>query len=672
MNISLPWTKKESPSEGDRELISELREKVSDAKDSMHRRHRRWRKYDEYYEGIHLINKNIGTDHGLIDAPKSSRDRKPLNLIHATVEAIVPIIMDARPMWYVLSEMDNAIGMTLAEDVSGYLRGFWYWDDMDESHEEVVRDFVIYGTGAKRTRWDQFSRPLSSENEMVQLSSDEDGRAGITEHEGVNYAGDVTTEWIDPFRVFIDPAADSVGDARFVAIAVAITEEEFERQFPDKSVSDVDRENPSEYSRRERNESQSNLLHTGSRIEVWEVYHQWGEKMTIFTGDQVLWHGDNPTPGNRFPVTMYANSDRGGVLWGKSEVRDLISVNDFLNLINYRVARNQRFSGNQQMVTNDDSIDDVTNEPGKLHKVKPKVAGGEEGYIKWLNPPPLDTSVFTWMQMLLRLFDTLSGVHDVTESIKPEGITTGLAVGMMNEAAQRRVRLMISSISRALEKEGQIILEFMQNNYASDRFITYMNGEGMDTAEVTQGALRHAVLSNGNPMPFRVVVQHKGELPVNPAAMIDISRQLYLDGIVDQEEVLKQAKWPGRQEVMSRMAQAEQANVQGQMAAQQQAMGATEGPPPAPGEGQGAGEMNGAGPPGGASMSGQQRGANPMIQQIVQEFGEENAQAVLDVISTLAQDGPQGLSGEQKQFLMSLGQEGQERLQQIVRQIGRQ
>lgn len=655
MRLSLPWTKKTRPDGGDSEAINKLREMVSNSQNEMQKRHRQWRLFDEYYEGIHLINKDIKSENGVIPVGSADKDRKPLNLIKATIEAIVPLIMDARPMWYVLSEVQGAIGMTLAEDVSDYLRGFWYWDKMDEKHEEVVRDMLIYGTGVKRVRWDRFSRQVGNVDDMVSLSSDGE-QDTITEYDGVNYVGDITTEWVDPFRFIVDPAASSLDEARYAGVVVAISEDDFERQFPKADIGDVSRDVPSDYSKRDKATTNSLNINRDMMIEIVEIYYDYGTKLAIFTGDQMLWHGDNPTPDNKFPFVMYKNVARGGVMWGQSEVKDLIAVNDFVNLINYRVARNQRFSGNQQMVTNDDSIAEVTNEPGALHKVRARVAGGEKGYITWLNPPPLDVSVFTWMQTLLRLFDMLSGVHDVTQGIMPEGSrATGVAFSSMDQAAQRRVRLMVSCTSRGLEREGQIMLEFMQENYAEPRAITFMGDSGIDSTTLEDSALRHTLLSNGNPMPFRVVVQHRGDLPRNPVAMVDMARQFYLDGLIDQEEVLKQARWPERHTVMQRMSAAQQARVQGQMAAMQ---------------GQAPPGMEGQMGQGGGGAMGQAPSQDPIRGAIAEAFGPEMVDAISGIIQSIATKGPEGLDPQQQQLIAQMNEVQREQLKTIIRSIG--
>lgn len=586
MRINIPFVgtveiRRRGQQEGDTELINDLKDMVGVAKEALKTRHKLWRKYDEYYNGIHLINKGIPVVE-IGDMPRKHRDKLPINFCRSTVEQMIPVLIDAAPAWYAVYEGSDTVGPELAGGTTDFMQGFWYYVNMDDTLKEMLRDFVVYGTGVLRSHWDRYVHPILEmlpegevpEEAIVRPIEEEED---TTESEGgIEYKGDVNVEWCDPFCVFPDPAARKLHDCRFVALMIEMTEDDFKRQFPDVDHDDVTRVTQGRLEEIGRRDTeQGKVIRKVRMVEVWEVYHEFGERQTLYTGNQILWDGENPTPDYKFPLVLFANGKRGNEIWGRSEIQDLVAPQDFMNLTNYRIARHQRLTANPQKVTNDATLKTVTNEAGAIVYVKPNVPGNREGYCNWAEPPAISPQLFVWMSFLERSFDTLSGIQDVTQGIKPKGVTSGIALGILNEAGQARLRLMIGVVAVGLEKLGQLVLELMQENYTEERQIAFMGADAPQTATLGVGALKHPFLSGEGRMPFRIIVQSRGDLPTNPAAQLDIAIQMYTAGAIDRQELLTVAHWPRRDKIVERMEAKEQMQMQGQMAA----MGAQGGMP---------------------------------------------------------------------------------------------
>lgn len=665
MRINLPGigeiqVTRRKRSKEDETLLTDLKNMVKIAQESMKVRHEQWRRYDEYYNGIHLINRGI---HGILpgELEKEDRDKVPINFCRSTVEQMIPIMMDAAPVWYAVYEGQDTIGGELAEGTTDFIQGFWYYVNVDDTLKEVLRDFVVYGTGCARGHWDRFVHPVlemegvgesaeAEEEEREEAEAEETGEDEVEDAEGGKWQGDVAVEWCDPYCLFPDPTARKIEDCRFVAFRIEITEEDFERQFPHADKDDVSQVSEGRLEQLgRRDQEKDRIVRRENLIEIWEVYHEFGKRMTLYTGKQILWDDENPTPDYKFPVVMFTNCKRGSEMWGRSEMHDLIGVQDFMNLSNYRIAKHLRLTANPQKVTNDASIKSITNEAGEVIHVKPQVATGIPGFCNWEVPPPLNPQLFTWLAFLGRAFDTMSGIQDVTQGIKPKGVTSGIALGILNEAGQARLRLMIAVIAIGLEKLGQLVLELMQENYTESRQIAFMGEGSPQTAEIETGALKHAFLSGTHRMPFRVIVQSRGDLPTNPAAQLDIALQMFMANGIDRQELLTVAKWPRRDEIVRRMEEKEMMQMQGQMAAMG-AAGGVGGMPAGAGGAEGAEELPGVEP--------------GEMERLLAAFTEEERVIIEDIIRHVAAGVPP--PAEYEDFVRGLDEDKLEIFQAIV------
>ena len=554
MRVSLPLVdveiaRRRKRPRKDVEVTAELAQLVSDAQAALAKRHDNWRRYDEYYLGEQKINKDV--DYSLTE----NRDMYPLNYCMSTVETIIPILLDAAPMWYVLEE-GRVEGSPLVDDVTYFLQAFWHHTKMDGVLEEISRDTIVYGTGVAKIYWDSERMPVDRMTESANMEIDDKGDLvfGVESRIEEERLGDVVIEWCDPYSVLPDPNARRLDECRYVAIKVEISKEDLKRQFEWLDEDDIAYVSGTDKQRlrpREQEEIRSELA------EVWEVYHEFGDKLTIYTGSTILYEGDNPIPGKRFPIVLFSNRRRGGWMWGQSAIGDVMATQDFINLANVHVATNMRYTMNPQLATNDPKLKEHTNKPGNVIYVESKVRG-EKGFAEWQKVPELPSSLFVYMDRLQRSLDVQSGVHDVMEGIKPKGVTSGIALAQLSEGAQGRVRLLIRSMAKAIEEVGQIVLDMMEANYAEDRTLASFEGE-----EPTTTTLQLGSLPQDGGAKYRVIVQGRGDLPLNPAAQLDIAMQLFSAGVIDQTELLKIAQWPDRNAIIERMERAAMAQMAG-------------------------------------------------------------------------------------------------------------
>lgn len=554
MRVALPLidievTRRRKKPAKDVEVTAEFGQMVTDAQRALDQRHLSWRTYDEYYIGEQKINK--GVDH----SEAENRDMHPLNYCMSTVETIIPILIDAAPMWFVLDET-VVEGSPLVEEVTHFMQAFWHHVKMDLTLEEISRDTVVYGTGIGKVYWDSEKTPVDREMEIPEAGIDEFGDVVFeTESEIVeDHLGDVSIEWCDPFSVFPDPNARTLDECRYVAIKVEISKEDLMRQFDWLDEDDIAMVGGTDRQRirpREQEEDRQNLA------EVWEIYHEFGKKLIIYTGSTILYDDANPTPGGKFPIVLFLNRRRGGWLWGQSAIGDIMATQDVINLTHVHIATNMRYGMDPQLRTNDPKLKEHTNKPGQVLYVEAKIKGNP-GFAEWQDIKDIPASLFTLLDRLQRTLDVQSGVHDVMEGVKPKGVTSGIALAQLAEGAQGRVRLLIRSMAISIEDVGQLVLAMMMANYAEPRTIASYGGDG--PTATTLGLENLPSMGGGK---YRVIVQSRGDLPLNPAAQLDIAIQLFGAGAIDQAELLKIAQWPDREAIGQRMEDAAMSQMAG-------------------------------------------------------------------------------------------------------------
>ena len=101
--------------------------------------------------------------------------------------------------------------------------------------------------------------------------------------------------------------------------------------------------------------------------------------------------------------------------------------------------------------------------------------------VSWEHPPSMSAQVFAFIDLLMKLIDIVSGIHDVTEGRKPAGITAAQAIRALQEAAQSRIRYKISKdISKLVREMGEFIVWVLQNFDQETREIRLRNEMGED------------------------------------------------------------------------------------------------------------------------------------------------------------------------------------------------
>ena len=171
----------------------------------------------------------------------------------------------------------------------------------------------------------------------------------------------------------------------------------------------------------------------------------------------------------------------------------------------------------------------ITNRPGLVIPTHVDVNSA----AKWLQVPNFPTAVFTQIEQINMSIDTITGVHDVTQGRKPTGITAGVAIESLQEAAQTRLRLMARYLGFSLQHMTKIMIALQWKYYNEPRTFKKRKGSGWEYRDADFGKEE---LAGGLP---EVTIEIGSSAPINKAANKHHMKELFTMGAITRQELLK-------------------------------------------------------------------------------------------------------------------------------------
>jgi len=476
------------------------------------------------------------------------------NFTFSSIEQYVATLMQDEPDWFVVAEDGDQDDS--ARTATDYLQAYAAVYNVNAEREGIYRYALVMGTGVAEVYWDP-----RSNNPAVRA--------------------------IDPCNVVVDPSASRLEDAEFVAIRHVYGYQLATRLFdklpsePHMTSADgieiVGAEEQIDTSDVDTAESAQ------TRIVVWEVFHDFGAKRNVYSGNKKLHEGNNPIPNERFPIVLFPMYPMRRRIWADGLITQIEPLQEFFNKLRTRVAIWARYVANPVVVKIGQSRSQVSVNPGDIIEII--TPGGD---VKYLRPADMPADVFRTLQELPGDMDVITGVHDITRGIRPVGTTSGISLEVLHQAAQTRLTGPARAWTAAWSEVGQRVLELMQKHYSGERSLALLAGGersrvGIEPAQLSGFA--QAVDEDGQPQfsesgepkqeirayRYRVVTQPKGDLPLSPAAMAEMALQLMAlpaeDGrpTIDRQALLEATRFPGREQLLQRIVEQGDAQMQGEM-----------------------------------------------------------------------------------------------------------
>lgn len=513
--------------ERDQAIINQLETWFLEAKTSVDRQRDRWRKNEKLYY-------NQGGD---FDVPKGATKLK-FGLPMAIIETIMPIVKDFMPSFDVMPLDEN---------------DQWFADKMQARKNEALREADFEDTFLNGVH---DSKVYS--NGLVYIAPDFD-TAG-------KYIG-LKADDVDIYTWFPSPDATGMDirkEAEYHIFVTPMTVNQIQIKYgitvqPEGWIDNF------KCFRYVEGAEQSSVNSTNMAL-IKECYRMDLDVKKYPKGRESVWVRnrmiyDGPMRG-RIPYFMIPNYKTVHSLFGMGETE---------------LVRTQVKCLNQVMSALADSINKTGNPIRKVveswwAKKRKAIAGvaGEEVVVNkpsdvtWENPPNVPKYIFEFINLLMKLTDVVTGIHDVTEGRKPAGIESGRAILALQEAAQARIRYQISKTYAKIMKDmGRYIIDILQEYDEESKSIkiqaenggyTYVNYDPKGLYQIEDGQAEK-VESGGKSIKdtkFDIEIVAGVSQPAGRVASEERALAMYKEGVYGVEEVMKHSTDPDKEEVINR------------------------------------------------------------------------------------------------------------------------
>lgn len=581
----------------ERTLIQTLKKLHSSAKAAREKYDKEWPTRQDYYKGKQWDGTN----------------KKPvMNIIRSTIQTILPLLTDAKPGINVMGAEPN--DYQFAQNMEKVVQAWWEAPEVSMAHTllEPLTDMMIRDVGVLKVFWDDEAN---------------DGR------------GDARVKCPDPENIYVNKEArDFDKDCYYVIERSYPTVSWIKRKFPDKAsliksdsakkdddkrgdIAEINLQSPTDQKWPVDNKGFINEEDCRETAECWECWvdsdeleeysedkgegkvergykkkYPQGKLITMLPNQNIiLQEVANPYKHGKKPYVRFVDAIMPRSFYGEGEAECLMgaqkNVNNvlanilaYLKLMANPIWKNASDSGvDSNDITNDTALV-LETDPGKLDQVQRDI------------PPALQAGILDLYTMMLRNAEIESGVNDSSQGRRPTGITAGIAIESLQEAAQTRIRLKERNLQVSLSKMGFMLVQLFMQFYKTPR-VARITGqaEWPEYFEYYVEETPDGYLMNQRPYQydeaakkyvpgeyqttgptrgiFDVKILSGTSLPFAKTEKMNLALKLYQMGALTLEGLLNQLEWPNAAQEIRKIQEQQQvaAAQQQQAAAQKQA-----------------------------------------------------------------------------------------------------
>lgn len=579
--------------EADQALAKKILQLYERSKSSMQKRHRTWKDNYEFFLGKQWA-----------QARPAYRSSEVLNYTFAAVQSALPILTDNRPRFSYFPE--DPADQELGEYFEKIAASTWNREGWNLVAVDLYLTGMIFG------------------NSFPSIKYDPNANSGL---------GKIRFLSVDPFQLYFDDGAIDVNDGScaWVVQAVPMAVSKVKALFPDladKVKADLSASIPSKYSMESvdtaesarvinfpsgRGDSTAAYLtdpHSKDRVMVYEFWAdddtlhevecelkddkgsplygidgepQKGKELekkfpdgrhTIVINGLVAVDENNPYKDGKYPYAKYVDYQLPQEFYGMGDVDQLKGPQRMINRAICSFLDNMTYMGNPIWImdTGATDADLLTNAPGLIVEKTPNTELRREPGL------PLPAGSAEIYNIGAAAFDRIFGSNEVSQGVRVPGVTSGVAIESLQEAAQTRLRLKARNMEVTLTQIGELFLSRVMQFWTQPQFVS-VTSEGMPPEvfkfQIEKDGERPGWYiamvqpyehdDRGQLVPtkeqkkfhtkgiFDVKVTVGSNLPFAKKDKSDRAIQFYQLGLVDAEEVFKATEWPGWERVLARM-----------------------------------------------------------------------------------------------------------------------
>jgi hypothetical protein len=271
-------------------------------------------------------------------------------------------------------------------------------------------------------------------------------------------------------------------------------------------------------------------------------------------------YADDLWTSGRHPYSKFEFDDIGE-FWGMPMVSHLAPAQVAINRLLSSVQQNAELCGNPiflESASSGLSRTTIVNKPGS----RLIMDGNQSGQVtppSWLTPPTIPQFIQDLIKFWIERMENISGLAQISKGKQPAARTPASTTASVQESGFVRVRRALRNLQFALREAAQLQCELICENYTTPRIVSIVGESGEPTSLAL--AARHFYDPNregAQPFKYALQIDCGANNPTSRSARIAESDTLFAMQAIDRKAVLDAHNFPGREEIQSRMAEAEQ------------------------------------------------------------------------------------------------------------------
>jgi hypothetical protein len=543
------------PSQEERDLIKKVNGMMDSAKRARRKTSQLWRESEKLYMGEHWEGLSM----------PEYKNQLTLDMIANVIDTQIPIMSSQPPKIDVIPVGASDESKFVANTLQAQIDDLWYMRDMATLVPEWLTDYLVYGTGIVKLNWNM--------------------------HDDLP-----DCDIVDPFSFYVNPSATKLENASWIIHMAPRPMYEIQELFPekghlvkpmgklseyealkitevrqgDKALIQVTDSHGTETNYFEgETEAMQNLEERALLVEVYmrdgsveyteedsdkskvgKPKYPGGLRKICMANDIILYDGPSkyqfldkmnrcPYP---FPYVVMKNGGSAHSFWGKPEPKRLKSINLALDRIASQVMDNVHLIANPMFVVDEtaDVQDQINNKPGAVIRKR------GPGAVQMLQPASIPGYVFNFYQLLVDMFETISGVNKATMGKQEPNVTSGVQAQIYRSAATSKIDFKARQLDAAMQILGQMWIAMIKNMGSSIHTLATKDAEGNE-AQINYMGMEF------NDIDTMVRARVGSMLPDNRAYVEDKILSLAQAGLIqDPEYILENMQLPGIERLINK------------------------------------------------------------------------------------------------------------------------
>ena len=484
------------PSHEEKELIKKIHAMMDSAKKARRKTSELWRESEKLYMGNHWEGLSM----------PEYKNQLTLDMIANVIDTQIPIMSSQPPKIDVIPVGATEESKFVAKTLQAQLDDLWYMRDMATLVPEWLTDYLVYGTGIVKLNWNM--------------------------HDDLP-----DCDMVDPFSFYVNPSATKLENAQWIIHMAPRPLYEIKELFPEKGHLVKSMGKMSEYEALKitevnhggksliqvtdshgtetnyfegETEAMQNLEERALLVEVYmrdgsvEYTQEDSDKQKVgkpkypgglrkicMANDIILYDGPSryqfldkmnrcPYP---FPYVVMKNGGSAHSFWSKPEPKRLKSINLALDRIASQVMDNVHLIANPMFVVDEtaDVQDQINNKPGSVIRKR------GPGQVSMLQPASIPGYVFNFYQLLVDMFETVSGVNKATMGKQEPNVTSGVQAQVYRTASTSKIDFKSRQLDSAMQILGSMWIAMIKNMGTENHSLSMKDAEGNEAEVVYQG-----------------------------------------------------------------------------------------------------------------------------------------------------------------------------------------